>query len=158
MVKLIRAKGYNVFLEIGGGHGYWHDLRQAIGEGAEEKFLSLSLQKRNGVWESFLRTLGQLYVKGIDVNWEGFYGGTRCRRVSLPTYPFDRKRHWLSRKDTGMAVDEQRLGKNEKESSQCCSPCCSCGFIISLSRLCLGLWPCRKYCRSSSATASSSGR
>jgi polyketide synthase PksN len=115
LVKLIKTKGYNVFLEIGGGYGLWQDVRQTIKEEAEDVFLSLNLQKGTGVWESFLRTLAQLYIKGKDINWEGFYGAIRCRRVSLPTYPFDRARHWLSRKDAEDAMDEEALRKEDKE-------------------------------------------
>ncbi len=38
----------------------------------------------------------RLWVKGGAVRWESFYTGRRPRRVSLPTYPFERRRCWLS--------------------------------------------------------------
>ena len=41
-----------------------------------------------------LSVLGKLYVRGATIDWEGFYpDGTPCR-IPLPTYPFERKRHW----------------------------------------------------------------
>lgn len=37
----------------------------------------------------------KLYVKGADVNWNLLYNKDFGRRISLPTYPFDRKRCWI---------------------------------------------------------------
>jgi malonyl CoA-acyl carrier protein transacylase len=39
--------------------------------------------------------LCQLYVSGADVDWEEFYQDMEVRKVSLPLYPFERKRCWL---------------------------------------------------------------
>jgi acyl carrier protein len=41
-----------------------------------------------------------LWVKGLDFDWNKLYGdseryGTSPRRIPLPTYPFSRKRYWL---------------------------------------------------------------
>jgi phthiocerol/phenolphthiocerol synthesis type-I polyketide synthase E len=43
-----------------------------------------------------LNTLGQLWLAGVQVDWSEFYANESRRRVSLPTYPFERKRYWLS--------------------------------------------------------------
>jgi NADP-dependent 3-hydroxy acid dehydrogenase YdfG/acyl carrier protein len=45
--------------------------------------------------EHALRTLGQLWVRGAELEWSGLYAGQQRRRVSLPTYPFERARHWI---------------------------------------------------------------
>lgn len=45
--------------------------------------------------EHVLRALGRLWLAGIDVDWDGFYGGERRKRMALPTYPFDRQRFWV---------------------------------------------------------------
>jgi malonyl CoA-acyl carrier protein transacylase len=39
--------------------------------------------------------LCQQYVNGADVDWEDFYKDIEVRKVSLPLYPFERKRCWL---------------------------------------------------------------
>jgi acyl transferase domain-containing protein len=45
--------------------------------------------------KDLLRALGFLYTRGIEIDL-GELGGARTRRkVSLPTYPFERARHWL---------------------------------------------------------------
>ena len=43
-------------------------------------------------WEDLLLRLAELYVQGAAVDWAGFHGACSCRRVPLPTYPFQRER------------------------------------------------------------------
>jgi NAD(P)-dependent dehydrogenase (short-subunit alcohol dehydrogenase family)/acyl carrier protein len=43
-----------------------------------------------------LESLGRLYVSGFQVDWDGFDRDYARRRVVLPTYPFQRKRYWVS--------------------------------------------------------------
>ncbi|MFY0578023.1 ketoacyl-synthetase C-terminal extension domain-containing protein [Cystobacter fuscus] len=38
----------------------------------------------------------ELWVTGLVLDWEKLYGAIRPRRVSLPTYPFQRERYWMS--------------------------------------------------------------
>jgi acyl transferase domain-containing protein len=44
-------------------------------------------------------TLGALWTAGVEVDWRAFHGVSDGppvrRRVSLPTYPFERERHWI---------------------------------------------------------------
>ncbi|MDB9524395.1 SDR family NAD(P)-dependent oxidoreductase [Oscillatoria sp. CS-180] len=41
-----------------------------------------------------LATVGQLWLRGVTVNWRQFSTGAQ-RRVPLPTYPFERQRYWI---------------------------------------------------------------
>jgi amino acid adenylation domain-containing protein/non-ribosomal peptide synthase protein (TIGR01720 family) len=43
-----------------------------------------------------LAALGRLWLAGADVDWAELHGGQR-RRAALPTYPFERSRHWIER-------------------------------------------------------------
>jgi len=45
--------------------------------------------------------LGQLYAQGLQVDWRGFDRDYARRRLSLPTYPFQRQRHWIETTGTG---------------------------------------------------------
>ena len=40
-----------------------------------------------------LRHVADLYVRGVDPNWQELYGDGAFRRVTVPTYPFQRKRY-----------------------------------------------------------------
>jgi polyketide synthase PksN len=42
-----------------------------------------------------LDALARLWVRGTPVDWQRLQGADRGRRVSLPTYPFARTRHWV---------------------------------------------------------------
>ncbi|HEX8129281.1 MAG TPA: amino acid adenylation domain-containing protein, partial [Pyrinomonadaceae bacterium] len=44
---------------------------------------------------SMLSALGQLWLAGKQFDVRGFYADERRRRVSLPTYPFERQRYWV---------------------------------------------------------------
>jgi NADP-dependent 3-hydroxy acid dehydrogenase YdfG/acyl carrier protein len=46
--------------------------------------------------EGLLDAAAQLWIAGIDIDWPRTRSGPR-RRVALPTYPFERKRHWIER-------------------------------------------------------------
>jgi acyl transferase domain-containing protein len=45
--------------------------------------------------ETLLNSLGQLWLEGVPIDWEGFYAHERRSRVALPSYPFERKRYWI---------------------------------------------------------------
>ena len=43
----------------------------------------------------FLSAAGQLWTAGVEIDWLALQGGSTRRRVPLPSYPFERKRHWI---------------------------------------------------------------
>jgi len=45
-----------------------------------------------------IAALGRLFLAGVDIDWSGFHGRVRRRRVPLPTYPFERQRYWIDEK------------------------------------------------------------
>src|SRR5690606_33712249 len=42
-----------------------------------------------------LKAVGGLWQSGITIDWNSFYEREQRQRVSLPTYAFDRVRHWV---------------------------------------------------------------
>jgi amino acid adenylation domain-containing protein len=46
-------------------------------------------------YHSLLKALGQLWLNGIEPNWEATYFGQNRKRIDIPTYAFDNKRYWL---------------------------------------------------------------
>lgn len=53
-----------------------------------------------------LGRLVELWVNGLTFDWRSLYRGATPRRISLPTYPFARKRCWLPR--AGLANESSR--------------------------------------------------
>lgn len=45
-----------------------------------------------------------IWVKGLTVDWSFLYKNYKPKRVSLPTYPFDKKRYWISSYEQMLAV------------------------------------------------------
>jgi acyl transferase domain-containing protein/NAD(P)-dependent dehydrogenase (short-subunit alcohol dehydrogenase family)/SAM-dependent methyltransferase/acyl carrier protein len=46
-------------------------------------------------WERTLQTLGELFVRGVAVDWKAFDAGYSRRRVSLPTYSIKGQRYFV---------------------------------------------------------------
>jgi acyl transferase domain-containing protein/acyl-CoA synthetase (AMP-forming)/AMP-acid ligase II len=45
--------------------------------------------------KALMEALGRLWLAGVAVDWRSFTAGQRRFHVPLPTYPFQRKRHWI---------------------------------------------------------------
>jgi len=56
-----------------------------------------------------LKTLGQLWLAGLPIDWPGFHANRRRRRLPLPTYPFERQRYWIERKEGVETLSESFL-------------------------------------------------
>lgn len=41
-----------------------------------------------------LRKIGELWVKGLQIDWNKLYGDVKPRRISAPTYPLSRESYW----------------------------------------------------------------
>jgi len=62
--------------------------------GAPELLLP-SLGRQGEDWKRMLESLGALYVRGAKVEWKRLEQGPSRRRLSLPTYAFQRRRFWI---------------------------------------------------------------
>ena len=70
---------------------------------------------------AMLTALGQLWLEGVPVNWQGFYAHERRSRVPLPTYPFEKKRYWIDPPKITEADKPQRFplpGPAEEQLSE----------------------------------------
>jgi acyl transferase domain-containing protein/aryl carrier-like protein len=45
--------------------------------------------------KKILAALGELYIRGADIDWEYLYKDEKNKRVPIPTYPFRGKKCWL---------------------------------------------------------------
>jgi acyl transferase domain-containing protein len=68
----------------------------AAADGSDVQRICLpSLRRNRDDRRQCLESVGQLYTHGAHVNWARYYGDHARRRFDLPTYPFERKRHWF---------------------------------------------------------------
>lgn len=54
-----------------------------------------SLRQGQPDWQQLQTSMGELYRHGFDLDWAGYENAYQRNRVQLPTYPFQRKSHWL---------------------------------------------------------------
>ena len=103
-METLQKQGAEIFLEIGAKPILLGMGRQCLPEGLGVWLPSL----RPGVdeWQQMLSSLGQLYVKGFNVDWSGFDRDYTNHKVALPTYPFQRERYWI---DTSKNQDNNTL-------------------------------------------------
>ncbi|MFL0799415.1 MAG: amino acid adenylation domain-containing protein [Agarilytica sp.] len=54
--------------------------------------------------------LAELWVSGIDMEWERFHENTRPVTISLPGYPFEKRRCWVATVTNGKSSPQQMKG------------------------------------------------
>jgi amino acid adenylation domain-containing protein len=95
-VTELRKNPNDILLEVGPGNVLATLARQHNGSSDQPIISSLS-DGFSGVGDelSLMSALGSLWLAGAQPDWKALYGNERRLRVSLPTYPFERKRYWL---------------------------------------------------------------
>jgi acyl transferase domain-containing protein len=108
-------------LEIGPGAALSSLARRRRTRGDDRVVVS-SLDRPGGADEpaQVLEALGRLWAAGAQVDADGVNAG-RGRRVRLPTYPFQRQRHWIDpdidpNGDSVGGLVERRHGKRTARS------------------------------------------
>jgi microcystin synthetase protein McyG len=103
-METLHHLGYEVFVECGPkptllGMGR-HCLPEKVGVWLK------SLHPEQSDWQPLLRSLVELYVRGVAVDWLGFDRDYPRRKVALPTYPFQRQRYWIETTETRKQAGE----------------------------------------------------
>jgi acyl transferase domain-containing protein len=91
-VQVLGQAGMSDAVEIGPGSTLLTLARQ---NGSADGKTWLGSLSRRGEANEILTSLGTLYRRGFDIDWEGFNRHSPSRRMSLPTYPFERRRFWI---------------------------------------------------------------
>jgi len=100
-VQALADRGCNGLLEVGPQPTLLALARQCLAKAEiarDEGAWLPSLRPRQSAWDTMLRSLAALFVRGADVDWAGLDRHWPRRRTSLPTYPFQRKRYWIERR------------------------------------------------------------
>lgn len=86
-----------VFVEVGPGRDLTTLIDRFLNKERQQYAVSLVRNPRQKVaeLEYLLKSLGRLWGCGITVNPEIFYGNEKRRRISLPTYPFEKIKYPL---------------------------------------------------------------
>ena len=85
-----------VFIEVGPGNTLTTLTKNLIK--AKNRLVLPSMKHPKDNFDDYaflLGSLGRLWLNGINIDWEKFYKEEDKHRISVPTYPFERKRYWL---------------------------------------------------------------
>lgn len=95
-VDTLLSEGCTVLLEVGPGRAL-STFARACAQG-RTPLVTGSLphpQAQDDGLATALHSLGRLWIAGVDVDWSGVHPSAQRQRVALPTYPFERQRHWI---------------------------------------------------------------
>jgi acyl transferase domain-containing protein/acyl carrier protein len=104
--RLLVADGYRTFIETSPHPILTYGLQETLDDSAEIKGGTAvlgTLRRDEGGRAQVLTAVAQAHAHGVAVDWTGAFTGSAVRRVSLPTYPFQRRQFWL---DTGPAASD----------------------------------------------------
>lgn len=95
-VSELRKNSNAILLEVGPGNVLSTLARQHTGFSADQLIVPSLAGGLSGEGDSvaLMNALGALWIGGVLPNWSALHGGERRSRLSLPTYPFERKRYW----------------------------------------------------------------
>ena len=95
--RTLLESGRRALLEVGPGRTLASLCRQQPGKAA---VVTTTLRHPNEAASdvAFLKeAVGRLWVAGVEIDPSSFFAGDSQRRVSLPTYPFERQRYWIDK-------------------------------------------------------------
>jgi acyl transferase domain-containing protein/acyl-CoA synthetase (AMP-forming)/AMP-acid ligase II/acyl carrier protein len=100
-----------IFVEIGPGTTLVGMGRRCIREAATWLH---SLKQGQSDWRILLGSVAELFLRGREVDWEGFDRDYPRRKVSLPTYPFERRRYWVEPSEARAPATTRPLPPKQK--------------------------------------------
>ncbi|MFS0693261.1 type I polyketide synthase [Streptomyces nitrosporeus] len=92
-LQTLRAAGAVRFLELGPGAALAPMVTATLTDGPAEVISALRAQREED--KSVRSALAQLWVTGGEADWHSVFAPPSAQIVDLPTYAFDRERHWF---------------------------------------------------------------
>lgn len=92
-MKAIAERGRHVFIEVGPSATLVGLGRKCV-DAADHLWFS-SMHPKDHTADVIKRSVAEVYRAGTSVSWVDYYRGREGRRITLPTYAFDRRRYWL---------------------------------------------------------------
>ena len=117
-VQELSQEANRVFLEVGPGNTLSTLVKQHL-NGSEYRVVLSSMRHPHEQDDDalILQTLGRLWLAGVEVDWLAFHEKERRRRVLLPTYPFERRRHWVDPAEPPRGYFAARAGLTRKQET-----------------------------------------
>jgi acyl transferase domain-containing protein/acyl carrier protein len=88
---------HTIFIEMGPGRGLATFVQKHHRKKDEHIIINLVKHPKEDSPDNYylVNKIGRLWLYGVAIDWQGFYADEQRQRVSLPTYPFERKLYQL---------------------------------------------------------------
>ena len=108
----------NTLIEIGPGQTLSTLARQASSEKTSQAIFSTSghATAQDSDALHFHLALGKLWLNGHTIDWSAYREDETRKKVSLPTYPFERKRFWIEPSPLTEAIPALAAGKHAQNT------------------------------------------
>ncbi|MCG0289252.1 type I polyketide synthase, partial [Streptomyces sp. PSAA01] len=94
-VRTLEAKGVTTFIELGPDGVLTAMAQECVTDSASDAAFLSALRKDRPEAEALTTAIARAQVRGVTVDWAGFFAGRGAEQVDLPTYAFQHERFWL---------------------------------------------------------------
>ena len=95
-IQTLQDSGEKIYIEVGPGKTLNSLVGQILGGDRDDLLSTIPhYNDLTGGQEYLAAALGKLWILGVEIDWNSYYQGRKFRRISFPTYPFERKSYWL---------------------------------------------------------------
>ena len=115
-IETLDREKINILIEIGPKPVLLGMARSILSSTEKPRLYLPSLSPRQSDWQQILHSLSQLYLHGASIDWIAFNKDYPCRRVSLPTYPFQRQSYWFEETKNPQLKAVQSFSKGSHSS------------------------------------------
>ncbi|MEV0221377.1 SDR family NAD(P)-dependent oxidoreductase [Streptomyces sp. NPDC050704] len=109
-LRALLADGHRLFVEPSPHPVLVTSVQQCVEAGDHEAVVTGTLRRGEGGPGRLRTALAQAWTGGAHIDWPRVFAGTGARRVDLPTYAFQRRRHWPEGPRRGGDVTSVGLG------------------------------------------------
>jgi acyl transferase domain-containing protein/NAD(P)-dependent dehydrogenase (short-subunit alcohol dehydrogenase family)/acyl carrier protein len=92
-MRAIAERGRHVFVEVGPTSTLVGLGRRCVNAAEHAWLCTMSPDDHAG--DVVKRSVAEMYRAGLQISWADYHRGGTGRRITLPTYAFDRRRYWL---------------------------------------------------------------
>lgn len=118
-IQTLLQEGAQFFLEVGPGDTLSTFIRQTAKDQGANPIIFSSIQaisRKKLTDDSFLQeTLCRLWQEGGLIDWHTVWSDEKGLRVALPSYPFERHRHWVDAKPNRIQYKDVISKEDETE-------------------------------------------
>jgi len=108
-INTLSERNNTVFIEVGPGRTLVTLVKKIIGDQQDQHVVNLIRHPQETVSDLYFLTnkIGALWLNGVELTWQEYHRNERRHRISLPTYPFERRFFWVQ--DTSVSQSSANI-------------------------------------------------